>query len=144
MYTLFLVDDFILLEIDCAAEDFIWRPYVRAVNNSLPHVVCKEKDHWVLVDSGLCDEFEGLVRCLRMSELVSLEVDCIEQYLPNRVAMQFGMDQSLPGFVARVNGSSEIAWSNYTRPTGDTILYILARLFESDVTTRYLQWWDKL
>ncbi|KAL2486042.1 Uncharacterized protein Adt_30798 [Abeliophyllum distichum] len=77
-------------------------------------------------------------------ELASLEVDCIEQYLPNRVAMQFGMDQDLPGFVARVNGSFEIAWSNYTRPTGDAILYIPARIFESDVTTRYLQWWDKL
>ncbi|KAF8391490.1 hypothetical protein HHK36_023795 [Tetracentron sinense] len=41
------------------------------------------------------DELRSFARCLRACELVGL--DCIEQYLPNRVAMMFGMDQDLPG-----------------------------------------------
>ncbi|KAL2476306.1 Aminotransferase-like [Abeliophyllum distichum] len=134
----------VLSAVDGAEEEFIWRPYMRAANNCLPHMVYKEEDYWVLIKSGSGDEFEGLVRCLRPSELVSPEVDCIEQYLPHRVAMQFGMDQDLPGHVMRENGSSEIAWSNYTRKIEDGILYIPARLFESDATTRYLKWWHKL
>ncbi|CAI9784192.1 unnamed protein product [Fraxinus pennsylvanica] len=134
----------VLLAIDRAAKDFTWRPYMRAENSSLPHMTYKEKEYWVLVDSCLGDEFEGLVRCLRTSELVGLEVGCIEQYLPHRVAMQFGMDQDVPGCVARVNERTDIAWSNYTRTIGDAILYIPARLFESDVTTRYMKWWKKL
>ncbi|CAI9784191.1 unnamed protein product [Fraxinus pennsylvanica] len=134
----------VLDALDHAEESFIWRPYMRALNNSLPDMVYKEKDHWVLVESGLNDKVQGLVRCLRTSELVSLEADCIEKYLPHRVAMQFGMDQDLPGRVARVNGSSDVAWSNYSRTVVDSILYIPARLFESDVTTRYLKWWEKL
>ncbi|CAA3004977.1 Hypothetical predicted protein [Olea europaea subsp. europaea] len=134
----------VLAAIDHAEESFIWRPYMRALNNSLLDMVYKEKDYWIFVESFLGDKFEGLVRCLRTSELVSLDADCIEQYLPHRVAMQFGMDQDLPGCVARVNGSSDVAWSNYTRTIVDSILYIPARLFESDVTTRYMKWWKKL
>ncbi|KAH7834410.1 hypothetical protein Vadar_015680 [Vaccinium darrowii] len=37
---------------------------------------------------------ESFARCLRVSELVGL--DCMEQYLPHRVSMQFGMDQDVP------------------------------------------------
>ncbi|CAA2969746.1 Hypothetical predicted protein [Olea europaea subsp. europaea] len=134
----------VLLALNGAKEDFIWRPYMRAANNFLPQMVYKENYYWELLKAGSSDEFEGLVRCLRPSELVSLEVGCIEQYLPHRVAMQFGTDQDLPGHVMRENGSSEIAWRNYTRAIEDAILYIPARLFESDVTTRYLTWWSTL
>ncbi|KAK9269289.1 hypothetical protein L1049_001059 [Liquidambar formosana] len=84
-------------------------------------------------------EFESFARCLRVCELVGL--DCIEQYLPHRVAMQFGLDQDIPDRVCRSNETPEIAWSNYNRPIGDTKLYVPPRLFESDVTTRYSRWW---
>ncbi|KAK9268706.1 hypothetical protein L1049_000467 [Liquidambar formosana] len=47
----------------------------------------------------------------RVCELVG--IDCIEQYLPHRVAMQFGMDQDIPGHVARCNETPEVAWRSY-------------------------------
>ncbi|KAK6124575.1 hypothetical protein DH2020_041681 [Rehmannia glutinosa] len=98
----------------------------------------------VQVESELDEDLEGFVRCLRTSELVSLETDCIEQYLPHRVALQFGMDQDLPGHVARVNVNPEIAWRDYCRPIGDVKLYVPPRLYDPQVTSRYLKWWKKL
>ncbi|CAA2974352.1 Hypothetical predicted protein [Olea europaea subsp. europaea] len=44
----------------------------------LTQMVYKENYYWELLKSSSRDEFEGLVRCLRPRELVSLEVDCIE------------------------------------------------------------------
>ncbi|CAI9756980.1 unnamed protein product [Fraxinus pennsylvanica] len=73
----------VLLALDGAKEDFNWPPYVRAANDFLPQMVYKENYYWELLKSSSSNEFEGLVRCLRPSELVSLEVDCIEQYLPH-------------------------------------------------------------
>lgn len=129
------------LIIDSASEDFQWRPYTMAWNNSLSFKFYKEKEEWVSVDSGFDEVLESFVRCLRASDLVGLE--CIEQYLPHRVAMQFGMDQDLPGCVERANKTPQIAWTNYARPFGDAKLYIPPRLFELDVTTRYLEWWKQ-
>nr|GEX08301.1 aminotransferase-like mobile domain-containing protein [Tanacetum cinerariifolium] len=59
------------------------------------------------------------------------------------VAMQFGMNQDVPGDVARVNGSREIAWRFYTRHVKDVKVYIPSRVFEPYVTVRYLEWWNK-
>ncbi|XP_011095345.1 uncharacterized protein LOC105174831 [Sesamum indicum] len=130
-----------LFKIDTAAENFQWRPYATAVSNRM---IDMDNGHWELVNSNLDKDIEGLVRCLRTSELVSLEAGCIEQYLPHRVAMQFGMDQDLPGHVGRVNVNPAIAWSNYSRPIRDVKLYIPPRPSEPQVTTRYLKWWKKL
>ncbi|XP_027063169.2 uncharacterized protein [Coffea arabica] len=130
--------------LDSACESFQWRPYAIAVENwNIPRFY-KENEDYVTVDSGKDLVMESWVRCLRISELVGM--DCLELYLPHRVAMQFGFDQDVPGFVKRSSNCQplEIAWSNYNRPIKDVKLHIPARLFESDVTTRYLEWWDKL
>ncbi|XP_071906334.1 uncharacterized protein [Coffea arabica] len=131
------------LSIDEAADFFLWRPYAIGCKNSLPHYIYKEKEHWVLVGSDMDEDLEALVRCLRVSELVGIESDCIMQYLPHRVAMQFGFDQGLPGQVTRANLNISLAWENYTRTVRDERLYIPSRLFEPDVTTQYLVWWRK-
>ncbi|XP_059638820.1 protein MAINTENANCE OF MERISTEMS-like [Cornus florida] len=128
--------------IDSAGEIFQWRPYVTTVHGlSLPKFY-KEKEEWVSNNPSLDEEVESFARCLRVCELVG--VDCREQYLPHRVAMQFGMDQDLPGWVPRSNATPEIAWNNYSRPVSDSKLYIPSRLSESDVSTQYLEWWNEL
>ncbi|XVF77544.1 hypothetical protein PTKIN_Ptkin14bG0053500 [Pterospermum kingtungense] len=94
-----------------------------------------DKEQYILIDSHLNEELQSFARCLRASELVGL--GSIEQYLPHRVAMQFGKDQDLPGCVARCNANPEIAWKNYSRPIRDAVLYVPPRLFESDVAEQY-------
>ncbi|XP_022735556.1 uncharacterized protein LOC111288863 [Durio zibethinus] len=134
------VDD-MKLAIDSAGKSFQWRPYAIAVNGwSLPKFY-GDKEQYILIDSRLNEEIQSFARCLRVSELVGVE--SIEQYLPHRVAMQFGMDQDIPGCVARCNGNPEIAWRNYSRPIQDAVLYIPGRFFESDVTTQYSDWWKQ-
>ncbi|CAH9135697.1 unnamed protein product [Cuscuta epithymum] len=121
-------------------EDFIWRPYMFWARNSLLYKEDEEEERWILVGSG-DEEVHEFVRCLRVSELVGLE-GCIEQYLPHRVAMQFGMDQDVPAFVARANESPGVAWDCYTRPVLDMKLWVPSRRsFQSGVTTHYLRSW---
>ena len=130
------------LAIDSAGESFQWRPYAIAANhNWLFHKFYEEKEQWVSVDAALDKELESFALCLRVCELLGLH--CIQQYLPHRVAMQFGIDQDLPGHVARYNMSPGIAWSHYNRSIGDSKLYIPPRLFEADVTMRYFEWWKQ-
>ncbi|VFQ82545.1 unnamed protein product [Cuscuta campestris] len=125
---------------DFAGEEYLWRPYALGAKNSL--LLYKEGEgRWVFVPGG-GDEVDELIRCVRVSELVGIE-GVIEQYLPHRVAMQFGMDQDHPGLVARADGSPEIAWNFFSRPVLDMKLWVPPRLFESDVTTRYLDWFSK-
>ncbi|XP_050248635.1 uncharacterized protein LOC126695883 [Quercus robur] len=130
------------LAIDTAGESFQWRPYAIAANhNWLYPKFYEEKEQWVSVDAALDKELESFALCLRVCELLGLH--CIQQYLPHRVAMQFGIDQDLPGHVARYNMSPGIAWSHYNRSIGDSKLYIPPRLFEADVTMRYFEWWKQ-
>ncbi|XP_059654977.1 uncharacterized protein LOC132301767 [Cornus florida] len=129
------------MAMDSASECFQWRPYATVVNNWMFSKFYREIEEWVLVESDMDKELESFARCLRACELVGL--DCIEQYLPHRVAMQFGMDQDVPGYVTRSNQTPEIAWRNYNRPIMDAELYIPYRLFESDVTKRYSEWWKQ-
>ncbi|KAK3026042.1 hypothetical protein RJ639_042534 [Escallonia herrerae] len=103
--------------IDYVGECFQWHPYAAVAKS------------------------EGvLARCCRASELVGVD-DCIEQYLPHRVAMQVGLDQDIPGYFTRCNETPEVAWGNYNRPIIDEKLYIPPRLVQSDVTDRYSKWW---
>ncbi|XP_030930631.1 uncharacterized protein LOC115956371 [Quercus lobata] len=130
------------LAIDTAGESFQWRPYAIAANhNWLYPKFYEEKEQWVSVDAALDKELESFALCLRVCELLGLH--CIQQYLPHRVAMQFGIDQDLPGHVARYNMSPGIAWSHYNRSIGDSKLYRPPRLFEADVTMRYFEWWKQ-
>ena len=133
--------DNVRLALDSAAEDFIWRPYVRYAGKC--RLFYQESEFCAPVDTILDNnELVSIVRCLRVSELVGL--GCfIEQYLPHRVAMQFGMDQDVPGCVARFNETQAIAWKNYCRPISDENLYFPSRLFEADVTMHYAMWWKQ-
>lgn len=128
------------LELDSAMDDFLWRPYVRYADNC--KVLFYPKDeNLVPLEAGLDKELLSFVTCLRVSELVG--TDSIEQYLPHRVSMQFGMDQDVPGHVLRFNETKAIAWENYCRPIYDRNLYFPPRFFEADVTTRYARWWKQ-
>ncbi|GJW38063.1 aminotransferase-like mobile domain-containing protein [Tanacetum coccineum] len=95
----------------CTFEDFIWQSYVKDSNeNSGFSEVYQEMGRCVIVGDCLHEELESWVRCIRISEFVRIDGSCIQQYLPHRVAMQFGMNQDVPADVARVNGTHEIAW----------------------------------
>ncbi|KAJ6314073.1 hypothetical protein OIU78_017684 [Salix suchowensis] len=129
------------LTLDSAAESFLWRPYAKSLKNwSFPEFY-RENEELVLADSGFDIHLESFIRCLRVSKILGL--DYMENYSPHRVAMQFGMDQDLPGRV-NLDKTREIAWMNYNKPTSDTKLYIPSRLSESNVTTRYLKWWEQM
>ncbi|PWA75159.1 Aminotransferase-like mobile domain-containing protein [Artemisia annua] len=121
--------------VDCGFDDFIWQPYGEDIND--------KSRKWVVVGDCLDEEMETWVRCLRVSELVGIDGKCIQQYLPHRVAMQFGMNQDVPGDVARMNGSREIAWRFYTRPIKDVKVYFPSQFSKPHVTVRYLEWWNK-
>ncbi|KAH7860520.1 hypothetical protein Vadar_014397 [Vaccinium darrowii] len=129
------------LAINSARDNFQWRPYANSEKNWEFPKFYKEREKWVSVCLGMDEDFESFARFLRPSELVGL--DCLERYFPHRVAMQFGMDQDLPGLVPRFNETPEIAWENYSRPIKDGRLHVPPRLFKSDVTARYLEWWKQ-
>lgn len=123
--------------LDRDSEDFCWRPYTDDLGN-------EKNGKWVVVGGDCLDEeSESWGRCFRVSELVGIQGKCIEQYLPHRVAMQFGMDQDIPGKVPRNNGSPKSAWSFYTRPLMDLKLYLPSRFSEPYVTARYFEWRNK-
>ena len=129
------------LALDSAAESFLWRPYAKNLQNWCFPKFYRENEELVMADSGFDRHVESFIRCLRVSKIFGL--DYMENYFPHRVAMQFGMDQDLPGRVT-LDKTREIAWMNYSKPTSDTKFYIPSRLFESDVTTRYLKWWKQM
>ncbi|XP_018623190.1 uncharacterized protein [Nicotiana tomentosiformis] len=126
--------------VDSAVELFLWRPYaIDTVKNWDINKFYKEREEYVVVGPKLGREILIFARFVRASELVG--VDCVEQYNPHRVSMQFGFDQDVPACVNHATDNPKIAWSNYSRPIKDAKLYVPSRLFESDVTQRYLEWW---
>ncbi|XP_062018342.1 uncharacterized protein LOC133734739 [Rosa rugosa] len=127
--------------LDSAGDGFKWRPYALTTENwQLPKYYPEEEMH-VSDCSGLDDELHSFFRCLRASELSGFGT--IEQYLPHRVAMQFGFDQDIPCVVARSNPSSDIAWSHYIKKFGNASLYVPSRFLKADISTRYLKWWKE-
>ncbi|WJX31770.1 hypothetical protein P8452_20166 [Trifolium repens] len=101
------------LALDLASDYFIWRPYVRYVDK---YGMIYPNDEILLpLKKDLDKKIISFVISLRVSELVGFE--CIEQYLPHRVAMQFGIDQDVPGCVPRFS--------------------------KGDVTTRYAKLWKR-
>ncbi|KAJ8754605.1 hypothetical protein K2173_010696 [Erythroxylum novogranatense] len=124
--------------LDSAKENFIWRPYDKIMPNwTTPFSDAAEE----VVDSGLDEEILSFSQCLKVSELVG---HClIEQYLPHRVAMQFGFDQDIPGYVTRFDMSPEVSWSYYNRPMIDAMRYLPFLRLEGKVTTRYLDCWKQ-
>ncbi|WCJ32895.1 Aminotransferase-like plant mobile domain family protein [Euphorbia peplus] len=127
---------------DSSKGNFIWRPYAKPVENWDMPKFYSEKEMWVNSDSFVHEDVLSFIMCLRVSQLVGLESGCIEQYLPQRVARQFGFDQDVPGFVDQCNSTHEDAWGCYIRPITGTEWYIPSCLFEGEVTTRYVEWWN--
>ncbi|KAF6173622.1 hypothetical protein GIB67_022981 [Kingdonia uniflora] len=75
-------------------KNFQMHPYMSFVENLTQPSFCKEQGEWVLGNINTEEELRSFSRCIRPCELAGL--DFIEQYLPHRVGMQFGMDQDLP------------------------------------------------
>ncbi|WVY95319.1 hypothetical protein V8G54_034407 [Vigna mungo] len=128
------------LALDSGMEHFRWRPYVQYADRF--NVFYPENETLVPLDTDLDKKLVPFVTCLKVSVLVGVEYT-IKKYMPHRVAMQFGMDQDIPGCVPEFNGSKEFAWRNYCRPISNGKLYFPARLFEGDVTTSYAKWWKQ-
>jgi len=120
--------DNVRLALDSAPDDFNWRPYGRYADKC--GMFYPKDKGLVLFKKDLVDkQMLSFFTCLRVSELVGFE--SIEQYLPHRVAMQFGMDQDVPGYVSRFNETNTIAWENYCRPFSDTSLYYFPSVTQS-------------
>uniref|UniRef100_A0A803LYC6 Aminotransferase-like plant mobile domain-containing protein n=2 Tax=Chenopodium quinoa TaxID=63459 RepID=A0A803LYC6_CHEQI len=131
------------LAFDAAMESFRWRPYTTSLSNgSICDKLYVEEASWVSVNSDVSIDLESYARIVRNSKLVGL--NCVEQYLPHRVSMQFGLDQDIPCVFPRVSDTRNLAWNDYNRPVGDVKMYIPSRLFKSDVTMSYLEWWKDL
>uniref|UniRef100_A0A0A9D0T9 Aminotransferase-like plant mobile domain-containing protein n=1 Tax=Arundo donax TaxID=35708 RepID=A0A0A9D0T9_ARUDO len=110
-------------------DNFAWEPYVGSV---------KKHTGWVRSsDLAGNDELRSLAHCLRPSELVGM--DCIEQYLPHRVARQFGLDQDVPGDVLRANQDWVVAWQTYELE-GKNVSFFIPHS-KPGITAWYAQWW---
>ncbi|KAF0931483.1 hypothetical protein E2562_004605 [Oryza meyeriana var. granulata] len=122
------IDPAVLRGVLSSGNRFVWQPYTISV----------QPCGWVrgCHVSGN-DELTSLAHCLRSCELVGM--DCIEQYLPHRVAMQFGLDQDVPGDVQRANQDCGVAWETY-HLEGKNVAFFIPQS-EPGVTARYAEWW---
>lgn len=126
-------------------DDFDWRPYTKPLENWKPPLFYIEEAKCVRIDDDddEDDEFVSFARCVRVSQLVG--IGCMENYYPNRVAMQFGLTQDLPGLATnRSRGASfteKEAWEDYNRSVDGSTLYIPSRFDTGSVTDRYRGWW---
>ncbi|KAL6647240.1 hypothetical protein ACP70R_014677 [Stipagrostis hirtigluma subsp. patula] len=119
----------LIREVLSSGDNFVWQPYTTYMANH---------SGWVRSsDLTENDELRSLAHCLRPSELVGM--DCIEQYLPHRVAMQFGLDQDVPGDVPRANQDWVVAWQTYELE-GKNVAFFIPHS-EPGTTARYAQWW---
>ncbi|GMH25512.1 hypothetical protein Nepgr_027355 [Nepenthes gracilis] len=124
---------------ESAGDTFLWRPYALP-DDLLLNAFYREKVEFVRVSSNSDkDVVESFARCLRVCELAG--VDCIENYNPHRVAMQFGFDQDIPDHVLRSDRSTpEDAWKKFASAVKHEFLFFPSRLYEPVVTVRYLKW----
>ncbi|CAL9192670.1 uncharacterized protein LOC103988769 [Musa acuminata AAA Group] len=122
-------------------NEFQWRPYTVGLRNWHKPCFYKDKGLWIHSVETPGVELKSFAQFLRRSELVGL--DCIEQYSPQRVAMQFGLDQDIPGSVVRTNLTWEAAWETYDISRKNIVFYIPPQLFESDVTLQYSVSWKQ-
>ncbi|KAL7591283.1 hypothetical protein Lser_V15G35332 [Lactuca serriola] len=111
-------------------ENFIWRPYVVDVKNWVHPSYYHDSREIVSDFMNLDDELQSFVRFLQPCELNGL--NCKANYLPHRVAMQFGFDQDIPGDLSSYN------LSKFVR------LFVPSRSFLGGVSLRYYDWWKNL
>lgn len=114
------------------AENFKWRPYGADLENWRHPSYYKETEQPLCYSSNLDVELRSFFQCLKASELVSVD-GCKEKYLPNRVAMQFGMDQDIPSDVSSLNFTSE-----------NVRFFVPPKSFEPGVSGRYMKWWKDM
>jgi len=69
-------------------DEFLWQPYMIALDNWHNPSFYRDKGEWFYGDVLRNEKLGLFACCLRASELVGL--DCVDQYLPHRVALQFG------------------------------------------------------
>lgn len=126
--------------LDASGAAFLWRPYALAMDQWMFPISFYPDKEAVVGSGNLNVEVESFSRFLRPCQLV--RIDCIEPYNPHRVAMQFGYEQVLPGRISWANISRDDAWNDYSKAmSGDEVLYLPPRLWEGDVTVKYLEWW---
>ena len=75
-------------------DEFHWRSYtVEFDDHCWKPCIYEDDGRWATICSADAssenEEFQSFARCLRNCELIGLE--CIRQYLPHQVAMQFGL-----------------------------------------------------
>ncbi|CAM8896471.1 unnamed protein product [Rhodiola kirilowii] len=116
-------------------NDFQWRPYATNMNNN----ILFSKFYGDKTEcGGSDDELQSFARCVRCCELVG--INCTMQYLPHRVAMQFGFDQDIPLDVKKSNETHQVIWERYSQIIDVTDLYIPSPDVTPGVTLRYLEW----
>ncbi|ESQ30393.1 hypothetical protein EUTSA_v10011263mg [Eutrema salsugineum] len=121
-------------------DDFDWRPYTKPLKNWNPLRFYVDEAMWVTVNDCLDDEFASIARCVRVSQLAG--DGFVEDYYPNRVAMQFGLAQDLPALVTRHSNLTEKeAWDDYNKSLDGLKLYMPSLLARGSVTARYKSWW---
>ncbi|XWS11205.1 hypothetical protein CRYUN_Cryun38cG0064200 [Craigia yunnanensis] len=111
-------------------DNFRWRPYIADLKNWGHPSYYKETKFLAFDYDDPDEDLKSFARCLHTSVLVG--IDCKEEYLPHRVAMQFGYDQDLPAAFAVSSISWENAW-----------FAVLPRSFQPCVSVRYFNWWTR-
>ncbi|EOA39656.1 hypothetical protein CARUB_v10008295mg [Capsella rubella] len=119
-------------------DSFELRPYTQHVGNWKFPQFYPEKAMWIPVDPNLDDDFISFARCFKVSELVGIY--CVENYFPNRVALQLGMLQDVPSPANRHNLSQDAAWNDYNKPIDDVTIYIPSRFAPPQVTQMFCEW----
>uniref|UniRef100_A0A803LYC8 Aminotransferase-like plant mobile domain-containing protein n=2 Tax=Chenopodium quinoa TaxID=63459 RepID=A0A803LYC8_CHEQI len=120
-------------------DNFLWRPYALHLKNwEFPKFYC-DQEMWVSVKPEVDEQYLSFAKCLRTFVLVG--VNCMEQYLPQRVAMQFGLDQDVPFCHPRPSVVTEVAWNSYDKPLDGLKFYLPPQSIEGGVTFQYYEWW---
>ncbi|CAA7048430.1 unnamed protein product [Microthlaspi erraticum] len=134
----------LLKDVRLSLDGFDWRPYTKPLKNWNPLRVYVEEAMWITINNNVDDEFVVFARCVRSSQLVGNGF--VEDYNPNRVAMQFGLSQDLPGLVSDHHHREltiKEAWEYYNQSLDGLKLYMPSRLATTSVTARYREWWLK-
>ncbi|KAI3509989.1 hypothetical protein L1887_25515 [Cichorium endivia] len=111
-------------------ENFIWRPYAVDLKNWIQPSYYHDSKEIVSYFMNLDDELESFVRFLQPCELNGLS--CKANYLPHRVAMQFGFDQDIPADLSSYILEKFVSF------------FVPSRSFQPGVSMRYSDWWKNL
>ncbi|GAB2227543.1 hypothetical protein Droror1_Dr00009365 [Drosera rotundifolia] len=115
-----------------SGEGFRWRPYAVDVENWRHLAFYGDHEQFVSPNKlgGSDEELKSFHVFLRCCELI--EFHCRVSYRPNRVAMQFGYDQDIPGEPL----------TSYDSSRDTDVFYVPCRTFEPCISERYRKWWE--